>query len=381
MKWNNQIADFRRERERERERESKPSFFPVKLLFQKAISASISFLAFKSFSFSFINFSPYLSDTILVKSAEKEDVLAPVMIKDIMVANPQSAKSIQVIEALENRENPLPDYIMAEIMQGKDSVAHKEILESDLSWWELQNEIAMNQLIHFYKMDTSLASHDSIIVLLVNANSLQAKYRLMMAYFEKGDSISALSTFENIPGQFDLDASQSVIHQHWSAFIDVIEELKYDSTALHELDSFQLASLSELHLFEDLPGTLSRNMLHYPGMAETGPYYILPENQLKSVYIKPGALTNQAEKADSFIKFYPNPAKNYIIVEYTFISSFDYGFLFIYSSDGKLQFSKSLDKNKHDFIINTRDWEQGVYFYKFVNQGDKGENGKIIILK
>ncbi len=328
-----------------------------------------------------LTYSPYLSDTILIKSAEKEDVLAPVMVKEIMVANPQSAKSTQVLEALGNRQNPLPDYMMAEIMQGKDSVAHKELLESDLSWWDLQKEVAMNQLIHYYNMDTSLTSRDSIIVLLEDANSLHSQYRLMMAYFEKGDTISAISTFESIPDQFDLNASQSVIHQHWSDLIDVVEELKHDSSALHELDSLQLASLAELCVFEDLPGTLSRNMLYYLGKAETGPYYILPENRLKSDYIKPGALTDPANKIDSFIKFYPNPAKNYIIVEYTFISSFDDGLLFIYSSDGKLQFSKSLDKNKHDFIINTRDWEQGVYFYKFVNQGDSGENGKIIILK
>jgi hypothetical protein len=43
-----------------------------------------------------LNMSPYLSDTILIKSAQKEDVLTSVLVKDIMVANPQSAKSEKV---------------------------------------------------------------------------------------------------------------------------------------------------------------------------------------------------------------------------------------------------------------------------------------------
>ena len=73
--------------------------------------------------------------------------------------------SRKVIEALENREDELPDYMIAKILLGKDSVGHKEMLESDLSYWDLQKEISMNQLIHFYKMDTLAASHDSIILL------------------------------------------------------------------------------------------------------------------------------------------------------------------------------------------------------------------------
>lgn len=328
-----------------------------------------------------LNFSPYLSDTILVKSVEKEDVLAPLMVKDIMVANPQSAKSPKVLEALENRENELPDYMMSEILLGKDSVGHKEMLESDLSYWKLQMEISMNQLIHFYRMDTLAASNDSVILLLENANSLQAQYRLMIAYFDNDDTVSALSTYESIHDQFDLDLAQNTIHQHWNGLVDILVGLKRDANKLYELDSNQLATLTDLSSVEDLPGNISRNILHYLELAETGPYYILPVNQLKSSHHNADPLIGPVIIQKSFIKFYPNPAKNYIFVEYTFINNSSEGNLFIYSSDGKLQFTKSLNRNKHDCIINTRDWEQGIYFYKFILLGEKDQNGKILILK
>lgn len=328
-----------------------------------------------------LGYSPYLSDSILVSSTEKEDVLNAVMIKDIMVANPQSAKSDQVLQALYNREDTIPSYMLAAILEGKDSVAHKEILESDLSWWDLQKEIAMNQLIHYYKKDSTSSGMDSIINLLENATGLQAKYRLMMVYFEENDTISALNTLAEIPDQFSLDDSQYAIHQHWNDFTNIMMAMKRDSITVTSLDSVQLAILSGLASFEEVPGALARDILHYVGIAETGPYYLLPEDQLKSGHVKPALITTSFPVKGTFLKIYPNPAKNYLVVEYALEDNLSYGLLTIYSSDGKLQFNKSLDGLKHDYVINTRNWNQGVYFFTFITQDNFEQSGKIVITK
>jgi hypothetical protein len=274
-----------------------------------------------------LGYSPYLSDTILIRSAEKEDVLVPVMIKEIMVANPQSAKSDKVLHALENRENELPDYMMDEILAGKDSIAHKEMLESDLSFWNLQKQVAMNQLINYYNKELVVSGHDSIISLLEEADNLQDKYRLILAFLEKEDTISSNNILESIPDQYDLTTSQIVIHQHWAEFTEFINQIIQDSLTINELDSLQLESLLELSSFEDQPGSLARNYLDYLGFAEISPYYLLPENQLKSDHEKTPPIKNSSYYTDPFVKIYPNPAKNYLIVEYNLGNEFSNGTL------------------------------------------------------
>ncbi len=328
-----------------------------------------------------LGFSPYLSDTILIKSAEKEDVLSPVMVKDIMVANPQSAKSSKVVEALENRDNELPEYMMDVIMEGKDSIGHKEILESDLFFWNLQKEVAMNQLIHFFRSDTAGARQDSIIYLLENGPALQSKYRLMMAYLDNEDTASALSILENIPFQFDLTPSQSEIYQHWESFLEIILQIKGGSVVISDMDSIKLVNLTYLSLYEDIPGSLARNILHYIGIFETGPYYLLPEHRVKSYSSVPAASDMMITKRDNYLKIYPNPAKDYLVAEYDLGQDYKDALLSIYTSDGKMIYEKTIDNNIQNYLINTHAWKQGIYFYKLVMRGQKDQNGKFIILK
>ncbi len=55
------------------------------------------------------------------------------MIRDVLVANPQSAKSNEVIEQLNERLDPMPAYMMGQIMNGKNTTSAKEDLEARLS--------------------------------------------------------------------------------------------------------------------------------------------------------------------------------------------------------------------------------------------------------
>ena len=120
-----------------------------------------------------MNSSPYISDTVMAAAIEKEDVLPNVMIRDVMVANPHNAKNDALMEKIEGRTNPMPDYMKAQILQGGSLVSLFENLQSNLAFYEQQRKIAFNALVEHYITDTidPAGSIDSLTVLLQNENS------------------------------------------------------------------------------------------------------------------------------------------------------------------------------------------------------------------
>ncbi len=81
--------------------------------------------------------SPYLTDTVMVSSVEKENVLNSAMVTDILSSNPQAAKSDSVQQSLDSRTYQLSNNQRAQIDQGLFTIGAMEALKADLSGLEL----------------------------------------------------------------------------------------------------------------------------------------------------------------------------------------------------------------------------------------------------
>ncbi|MFH1297558.1 MAG: T9SS type A sorting domain-containing protein [Bacteroidota bacterium] len=131
------------------------------------------------------------------------------MIRDILVANPQAAKSDSLLDKLEERAIPLPNYMWTEILQGEQIIGAKENLEAKISHWNHKRYFHRNNLFRIFNNEQENGSYsDSLFVLLQNETNLQAKYELAFQHLEFGDSISATSVLSQIPNQFQLSTEQ-----------------------------------------------------------------------------------------------------------------------------------------------------------------------------
>lgn len=328
--------------------------------------------------------SPYLSDTVMKTSITKEDVLDNAMIRDILVANPQSAKSDEIIIMLENRSVPVPDYMMEQILAGGDSLGAKEILELKRAYWEAEGTKAYQRLIYHYKEDTiNPSNEDSLTWLFIHRNTLESFYDCALWYHQKGQYYQRDGILAQIPSVFSLTPCQQSDYQGYLDFIQISEDIVTDSIHPFGIDSTNALALRNLASENiGLPGAYARNMLISAGMVNYQEPIILSDTTLKS---------SKKQKKNKFrgidtpsgvsrLKIYPNPTSDYFIVEYHLDSSPEQGSLSLLDIFGTKVGSYLINGKENQVIIPVKNLKPGMYFV-ILNVDEKSlESAKINVI-
>jgi hypothetical protein len=304
------------------------------------------------------------------------------MIRDVLVANPQSAKSDEVLEAMDDRWDPMPDYMMDEIMAGEDSLGSKEIMEAQVKGYKHLRNLAFNELVGVYLRDTVNSwAPDSLEALLQNENRLSAKYSLAFHYLKKGDTALINSELNNIPATFTLTAEEQQTHQDYLAYIDILKQLQYDTINDHYPDSSQTATLFALaDTCYDLPSAYARNMLMHLGLITYDEPVYFP-----LVINSSATWQNPFKEIDfpksSSLSLFPNPAGEYFIVEYAIAHSYEQAVIVIRDMKGKLINSMYLKGNQNQVLIPTGELNNGIYIVSLFTDKNLKDSKKVTILQ
>ncbi len=323
--------------------------------------------------------SPYLSDTVLKSSAEKELVLPDVMIRDIMVDNPQSAKKDDIMDKLENRSNPLPDYMMAQIMEGVDINGAKEILEQEVACYKEKRQQAYRNLQRIFKTDTTLpGATDSLKNLLQDEPSVKAKYELAFLHVQQEEYNQAGEVVNNIPGQFTLTDEQLQENSSYEQLINLLVAMRQDTLAFPSADSAHIAGLWDIvDNGSGKPVLYAGNMLRAMGEMEREEYVYLPSSN-KSVEIRD--YSNAEIPEEQKLKVYPNPAKGYLVAKYH-LENMKSGVIRIITSSGKTVHKEKLQYDENKKMIDLQHLENGTYIVQLYANGKEIQSVKISLMK
>ncbi len=331
-----------------------------------------------------LNSSPYLSDTVMKSAIQKDDVLNNEMIRDILVANPQAPKSEGVMEQLNNRAVTMPDSLLTEIQNGIDIMSAKDSLGAELYNHLQARSAILNQLVTLYKSDTVNpdASHDSLISLLYNEKTLSARYLLAFEYLKAKDTVCAHNVLINIPTTFNLDNRDLNLHGNYLAYFYIMNELAAQEKSIFEMSPEQLAKAQTLMLTAGDPvQSLARNILIAHKLSNYEETVIFPDvtksTKERLRFIKTGKI-----KEMGYMKIYPNPAKQFIIVEYDLNEKFKSGQeagIFITNAEGKRIENKFVSKQKDQISVITSSLPVGMYICTLSVNGKTLESQKFII--
>ncbi len=311
-----------------------------------------------------LNSSPYLSDTVMKSAIEKESVLPNEMIRDILVANPQAAKTDEVLNTLNDRFIPMPDSLMAEILDGKDQLSPKEVLEAQIAMHAQYFKDAYDGLVRYYLTDSiASASPDSIINFLESISDLDGQYLLASKYLAVGDTIQMNNTLNSISGTFTLDKTRQLQNQDYLTYFSFLKSLLAQGKDILQVDSSQIVQLQALSASLSEPvASYVRNILIANNKVNYFEPIIIPDNT-KSTPETNKLKTSHFSKTCS-LRVFPNPAKGYIIAEYN-TQNLSLGnneiLLTITSSDGKILETRVLNKPQDQQLIETGDYKPGFY--------------------
>lgn len=328
-------------------------------------------------------YSPYLSDTVIKTAINKENVLPNEMIRDILVANPQAPKSEAVLDQLNNRCIPMPDSMLAEIQNGLDILGARDSIGAVLNNLLMGKHETFSKLVNLYKRDTVNpgSSKDSLIALYNADNTIASKYQLAFAYLDKKDTVGVHNTLNAIPGLFSLTPHESNIHQAYLDFFGIMNSLVVQGKPITDLSPSQIAGIQFLaETTSDPVQTLCRNILITNQLCIYNEPILLPDGTKSSKlkrFVKTGSIAPQ-----SFFKLFPNPAKEFIIVEYNLQDRFKTGMewnIILTNIQGQKILSRIVSKQQDQVLIGTSLLPKGTYFCTLYLSGKALETQRFII--
>ncbi|MBC8486893.1 MAG: T9SS type A sorting domain-containing protein [Bacteroidetes bacterium] len=322
--------------------------------------------------------SPYLSDTVMKSAINKVNVLPSELLTDVLVANPQSAKSDEVLTEVENRTIPLTDEMKEEIMLNWYVASAKESLESKLAAYKARRGKALNDLLRYFRNDTvSPSPRDSIIAVLQQENSLWAKYSLAYEHLAKGETIQAEVVMNNIPVEFTLSLSEQEDYQDHLMYFNILKQLKQEGKEWYEADTLQIEALYGLaYNNNNKANAYARNVLiFYDTLSYEEP--IQYPSFLKSSPIIPIPAQKPAER--NSLTIYPNPAKDYFIIRYELDNSYAEAVIHITDMTGRNVKEFNVMATRDYLIVPTSELNNGIYVVKLILNGKEAGIQKVSV--
>jgi hypothetical protein len=321
-----------------------------------------------------MNTSPYLSDTVVSTAIEKEDVLPNAMLRDVMVANPNTAKSDELLSKLDSRWDPMPDYMKAQILQGRSIISLREETEANLSALKLKKSLAFYRLVNHYLTKPDL---DSLALLFASDNTLSSKYRLAFLYLGKGDVTEGTAVLATIPSQFGLTSQDLTSHQ---AIVDYYTLLAAMPQGIFEADSAQLEQIH--NIASNVPGEASvyaRNILLALDKTAYNEPILLPDLYKSAEAVEAYEnLLNTGQPPS--LKVYPNPSKDYVIIEFL-TTDLENAMIEITDSNGRSLNNIQLQSNRDQLVVDTHNWKPGIYFIVLKTGSKTIESTKLSIIR
>ncbi len=303
--------------------------------------------------------SPNLSEFVLMEALEQY-TLPNALLVEILASNPQSAKSNEIVDKMNNRMIPFTEYQRQMIMNGQNLTGYLETLRN-----ERKDEI------HQIRMKLSVMKN-----LILEDNTIFNKYvALENLYAEEwmpsdlmfrienqllaGNEAQAEALIDLWPSYYNANLDELQQMHDWLWLISNAKELDDIEIELDLSSQAQLANFAHHTCPEISQSAIS--ILERRGLLEHSEILDIPIQQ----ELRSARETIEAEEVELY-KVYPNPSAGYCILTSIEIPVRP-RIVEIFDATGRSIATLTWRENSPQLVLNTSEWSSGVYLVRIID--------------
>lgn len=324
--------------------------------------------------------SPYNSDTVLIAAADR-NILPHGMLLEILIANSDALRNGRVIEHVKCCINdPMPMY-MTDILESAKSVrTARTLMEHTISNLHAAMSRAHRKLMLHYLNDTLGTHPDTLIVWYDEMKTREGRYALAMEQVHQNKYMGAHITLDSLENSMRLTGEQKTELAETRKYVNFLETVYNDGRTIAELDTAEIYSLKAIANKRNggIAAARADNILcFFYGFCKQ------PAGYPKSA---PGAPKKPKPKLEdllsqqNLIKSKPNPADQYVELEYFLLFEEDNTYLNVWDIQGRLVESWHIGRSAQGLkLMDTRHLGIGLYITEIVQGGKQVFSDKFIV--
>jgi hypothetical protein len=304
--------------------------------------------------------SPYLSEEVLIKVADRTDVIPQSALFDILAANPDELKKETLMDYLENMPNPLPSYMIEILKLLAGGETCKTALLMEMSEYNIQKAEAVKQLVRSTFLDT-IVDYNYARVWLGKLNSPEADEQIAATYFAEGKSNQANVILDSIPVKYAFSTEETAGYNEYRGLMDSLQRWERNEMRIYDLDS---SAIEYLHYVASNGGErASSSAKAILGYAINEPHCNCI-TEMNDEWMKSSQVTFPKVSGLEFTcSVAPNPASTWVAFNYTLPKSVAQATIVIYNSQGQQVHSIVVNGAQGQKLWDTRKITPGAYFY------------------
>ena len=326
-----------------------------------------------------LGLSPYLSQEVLTTAASRNDVFSTSTLFEILSANPDELKKDTLISYLENKDNPMPEYMTELLREIANGSTARTALESQMTKSEREYILAAGDIVRS-NLNSEESDNEELRQWLGNMNDMASDRLAIATYIQESDFENALALAETLPDVYGLQGTELEEHNDYISILRLYETLDESGRDIMQLTE------TETEMLEEIADNGS-------GSSQSMAYAILSQNNETLVTAvncpvlptannnsKRGTANLKSDIASAMgmkVDFAPNPATAWTEIDYTLPLDEEKASLVITNALGVNVMTVELDGNQGRKTLYLEQLPAGVYTY-FVKCGEYTITGKLM---